>query len=313
MRPTFITFVRFAASIAGAAACAAAMLVLAPRGRDTTIVRSVENGGDWYARSPAWYTTRGIYPTEHAPDGSAYAWAGGRVRLQIPQLDRQVSQTLVIRARSGRAPNEPPTLVRIAVDGIEAEPLTIGADWQELDIDLPVAQRRGATILADTDQTFTPGPKDPRALAFMIDRLTLTRVDGAIRPGARVLTDIAMFAAAVAFAALVCLLPAWIAFAGGVAAGSVAVFLVLFDAAFLGTYGRTFAALALVVAGTASIASLAARVGSSETRRYVRMAAYLTIVITVLKIAVFVHPDSPVSDGMFHVHRAQAVRAGSYI
>jgi hypothetical protein len=47
-------------AIASAAVCAAAILAIAARGRDRTIVRSVENGGDWYARSPAWYATRGL-------------------------------------------------------------------------------------------------------------------------------------------------------------------------------------------------------------------------------------------------------------
>jgi hypothetical protein len=299
-------------AIASAAVCAAAILAIAARGRDRTIVRSVENGGDWYARSPAWYATRGLYPTEHAPDGSAYAWAGGRVRIQIPRLDRRMSHTFGVRARSGRAPNEPPSFLRIAVDGVEGEPRTLGGEWQDIDIDLPIAPRQGATILVEADRTFTPGPNDPRALAFMIDRVALTS-EGAIGPSRGVLIDVALFAGAVALAAAVCLLPPALVFAAGLAAGGAASWLVLVDAAFLGPYSGTFASLAIAVAISAGIASALARVGGADVRRFWRMAACLAIVVTSLKLAVFLHPNAPVSDGMFHVHRAQAVRAGDYI
>jgi hypothetical protein len=310
MRRTLLSISRAALAIACAAVSSAAIVAFAARGGDS-VSRSVENGGDWYARSPAWYTSRGIFPTEHAPDGSPYAWAGGRVRIQIPRLDRGTTRTLVLRARSGRAPDDPPPLLRITVDGLDAEAVTLGSEWRDVEVPLPVAPRQGATILVDADRTFTPGPQDPRALAFMLDRVTMAGAH--VAPSRDVLIDVAVFAVSVALVAIVCLLPAWVAFAAGLLAGSAAAWLVLFDAAFLGEYSRTFVTLGVSIVVVAAIASALARAADPDTRRFWRAAATIAIVVTALKLAVFLHPDAPVSDGMFHVHRAQAVRAGSYI
>ena len=313
MRPPLLSLARASLAIVGAALCSAAMVALAVRGRDPVIVRSIENGGDWYARSPAWFTTRGVFPTEHAPDGSAFAWAGGRVRILIPRLDRRAPYTLSVRARSGRAPEEPPTSLRLAVDGLEQDPVPLGVEWQEIDVRLPPAPRQGATILVETDRTFAPGPQDPRALAFVIDRLTLASAAGSFAVSGDVLIDVALFAGATALAGAICLLPAAIAFAAGLAAGVAAASLVLFDAAFLGTYSATLRPLGLGVAAAAAVASAIAHASKSDIRRFWSIAAFAAILATSLKLAVFVHPDAPVSDGMFHVHRAQAVRAGNYL
>ena len=121
---------RAIAALAGGAIVAAAALAAAALAGGGALVRSVENGGDWYARSPGWYTTRGVYPTEHAPDNAPFAWAGGRVRLQVPQLDRADAYRLRMRARSGRAALEPDAVLRVLVDGIDAAIVRVGAGWQ---------------------------------------------------------------------------------------------------------------------------------------------------------------------------------------
>ena len=173
--------------------------------RGPEIVRSVENGGDWYARSPGWFTSRGLYPTEHAPDGSPFAWASGRARLQIPQLDRRVRRELRLRVRSGRGASDVPAGLRLLVDGVEAASAAVGSDWQEIVVPLPAARERGATIAIDAQQTFTPGPQDARALGFMLDRLTLGAPgDAPLTPSIEVLTAVALFAAGAALAAALC-------------------------------------------------------------------------------------------------------------
>jgi hypothetical protein len=305
--------VRFALAVAGSALCTVAALVGA-HGREAGIVRSVENGGDWYARSPGWFTARGLYPTEHAPDGSAFAWAGGRLRLQIPVLDRSVPYTLGLRVRSGRGAGEPAASLRVLSDGRDTSAVTVGPEWQEFAVPLPASRRTGAVILVEAQQTFTPGSQDPRPLGFMIDRLTLSRTDGGATPIARVVwVHVAVFAAATAAAAVLCGSAAWVAFACGVSAGLGAVALVLCDSAYLGGYSETLPPLALSIVVLAALASACARLSSPHTRAGWRTAALFVVVVTILKLAVFLHPAAPVSDGMFHVHRAEAVRAGEYV
>jgi hypothetical protein len=297
-----------------AAIVAPVLLIAALRVSGPEIVRSVENGGDWYARSPGWFTSRGLYPTEHAPDGSPFAWAGGRLRLQIPQLDRRVPRELRLRVRSGRASSDVPAVLRVMVDGVDAVPATVGSDWQEITVPLPAARARGATVAIDAQQTFTPGPQDARVLGFMLDRLTLTAPGGAaLTPSIDVLAAVALFAASVALAAVLCGLAPWIAAAGGVAAGAAACALLLFDAAVLGSYGERLMPLAIAVACCGMAARLLSSLASPDTMQGWRTAALIAIVVTTIKLAVFLHPGAPIGDGMFHVHRAQAVRAGNYI
>lgn len=297
-----------------AAIVAPLLLLAALRGRPGPIVRSVENGGDWYARSPAWFTSRGLYPTEHTPDGTPFAWAGGRVRLQIAQLDRRAPRELGLRLRSGRDDAAPPATIRIAVDGVDAQPARVGSHWQEVAIGLPAnARGRGATITLDAQDTFVPGPNDPRALAFVVDRLTLDDRGVPLTPSTPILLVVAALAGSVALAAACCLLPSWIACAAGLAAGAAATVLLVFDAAFLGPYAFRLVPIAIAVAAAAVLASLAAARAPAAMRWGWRAAAFAAIVVTAIRLAVFLHPDAPIGDGMFHVHRAQAVAAGQYI
>ncbi len=299
--------------VAVAALVGAIALMLGVRSRPAAIVRSVENGGDWYARSPGWYTTRGLYPTEHAPDGAPFAWAGGRVRLQIAQLDRRAPRDLRLRVRSGRDDQAPAAAIRVAVDGLEGRPATVGSEWQEIAIALPAARGHGATITLDAQATFVPGPQDPRALAFMVDRVTLDPGGERLTPSAETLIAVAAFAGGVALAAACCLVPPWIACLAGIAAGAAVTVLLLFDAAFLGAYASRLTPLPIGVVAASALASLAASRASAEMRPGWRAAAFIAIAVTAIKLAVFLHPDSPIGDGMFHVHRAQAVRAGQYL
>jgi len=313
-RLTLINISRAVLAVVGAAACAAFVLAVAARSREGSITRSVENGGDWYARSPAWFATRGLYPTEHAPDGSPFAWAGGRLRITIARLERSARYRLHLRARSGRPPTEPPSIVRVVVDGLEIDPISVGSDWQDLAIPLRLGKRDGAVILIETQVTFTPGEQDPRALAFMIERLTLTPIDAASVPSPRVvLLHVGLFAGAIALAAALCALPSWIAFAAGTAAGAAVDWLVLFDSAFLGNYSSALASLSVAIAFVAGLASLLARLAPQAMRRAWRATALLALMVTALRLGVFLHPNAPISDGMFHVHRAQAVRGGDYL
>jgi hypothetical protein len=304
---------RAAGAVLGAALLSALILAVAVRSRPDVLARSVENGGDWYARTPAWFTSRGLYPTEHTPDGAPFAWASGRVRLLIPQLDRGAARELRLRVRSGRDDRSPPASIRVAVDGVEAPPATVGSQWQEIGVLVPAARGRGATITLDTQDTFVPGPNDPRALAFIVDRLTLDARGEKLTPSAGTLIAVAVFAAGVALAVACCLLPAWIACAAGIAAGAAATLLVVCDAAFLGAYPSRLTPLAVGVVASAALASLAASRASPEMQSGWRAAAVIAIAGTAIKLAVFLHPNSPIGDGMFHVHRAQAVRAGQYI
>jgi len=300
-------------AVVGSALGAAALLWLGALMRGPEITRDVSDGGAWYSRTPAWFFTRGLYPPEPGADGSVFAWASGRVRLQIPRLDRAVEYRLRVRARTGRSPADPPVALRVAVDGRDPAQATLTADWQDIDLRLPPARRDGAVAFLDTDQTFVPGPQDQRVLAFTIQRLTLSRSDGrAVIPQRAALLHVAAFAAAVALACVICLLPASIALVAGLAAGGAAATLLLFDSAFLGTYSSIFVSLALATAVLGALAAGVTRLTDPLMRRAWCAAALLVIVVTCVRLAVFAHPDAPIGDGMFHVHRAQEVRAGQY-
>jgi len=314
-RPSSATkVVRALLAIAGAGACAVIALMIGAQGRPGAIVRSVDNGGAWYARSPGWFITRGLYPTEHAPDGAAFAWAGGRLRLQIPELDRRTVYELLLRGRSGRPSTEPPAVLRVVVDGLNGPVASLGAEWQEIAIALPATTRDGAVVLIESQETFTPGPQDARTLGFILDRLTLRPLDAPAVPiSADVLSRVALVAGAAALAAVLCALPLWLAFAIGTAAGAAIAWLVLFDAAFLGNYSLILPSVALALAVAAAVAALLSRLAPPAVRRGWLAAALLAILVTALRLAVFLHPGAPISDGMFHVHRAQSVRAGNYL
>lgn len=304
---------RAIAAIAAAAAAAAAVLAAAAWTGGGPLVRSVDNGGDWYARSPGWYATRGVYPTEHAPDHAAFAWAGGRVRLQIPQLDRRGGYRLGVRARTGRDAREPDTVLRVLVDGVDTTVARVGPDWRTFDVTLPPSRQTGVIVLLEAESTFTPGPQDPRRLAFMIDRLELQPASGRIAVAAPAYVHVAVFAGAAALAVALCGLPAWIALAAGAAAGSAAVALVRFDAAYLGGYGAVLVPLAVAMVILGGCGALVRRLAPPGIRRAAAAAVAMAALVSVVKLAVFLHPAAPTSDGMFHVHRAQAVRGGEYL
>ena len=304
---------RAIAALAAAAIVAAAALAAAAVAGGGALVRSVENGGDWYARSPGWYTTRGVYPTEHAPDNAPFAWAGGRVRLQVPQLDRADAYRLRMRARSGRAAHEPDAVLRVLVDGIDAAIVRVGAGWQTFEVSIPTARQTGVAVVIEAESTFTPGPQDPRRLAFMFDRLELHPASGRIAVGTRTYAQVAVFAGASALAVILCGLPAWMAFAAGAAAGVAAAALVRFDAAYLGGYGAVLVPLAIAIVVLGGLGAIGHRLAPVNVRRAAAAAVVLAAVVAVVKLAVFLHPAAPTSDGMFHVHRAQAVRGGEYL
>jgi hypothetical protein len=300
-------------AIAAAAIVAAGALVLPAQGREGSVSRSVHNDGAWFARSPAWFVTRGLYPSEHAPDAGPFAWAGSRVRVTISRLERHRGYRLAARARSGRASTDPPAVVRVTVDGVDAGVQTIGPEWQELAVALPAARRSGTVILLDAQQTFVPGPQDPRPLAYMVERFTLTPLDApAVSVPRASVVDVGLLGGAVALAAIIFVLPLWMAGAIGALAGCAAAWLTLLDSAFLGDYSAVFRTLSITIVAAATVSSLATEGVPLTTRAAWRGAVMLALVVTALRFAVFLHPNAPVSDGMFHVHRAQEVRGGQY-
>ena len=179
---------------------------------------------------------------------------------------------------------------------------------------LPPARSRGVSVAIDAQQTFTPGPQDPRALGFMIDRRR-ARSHGwrrARRPRSTRCWPPPLFAGAVALAAVLCGTPLWMACRGRPRGRRRRDGLLLFDAAFLGSFGARLIWPAIAIAIAAAAAAIAGAAGGAGTEtRLAHRRASSSICVTAIKLAVFLHPAAPIGDGMFHVHRAQAVRAGS--
>ncbi|HET7218238.1 MAG TPA: hypothetical protein VFJ02_09320, partial [Vicinamibacterales bacterium] len=92
-----------------------------------------------------------------------------------------------------------------------------------------------------------------------------------------------------------------------------AIALVLFDAAYLGGYSTVFLPLSIATVMLSALGAVALRAAPEDLRRAAAGAIVLAVLVSIVRLAVFLHPAAPTSDGMFHVHRAQEVRGGTYL
>ncbi len=291
----------------------AALLVLGARWVRPGLVGAVGDGSG-AARTRAWLRTTGFHGPEYdAATGRQFSWTGSRARLIVPELDRQRTYRLTLRINAGRGPAlPPPPVVGISVDGAPAVPHQTSNEVAAIDVPIPRSPNDRLVIAIDVPDAFVPGPADTRTLGVMVEGLTLTP-DAGFRPTTRVVATAVAASLALAGALLLCGLRAPFDWGAALAIAASQSGLLLTDGAFLGATADALLAIAAgALAAGAGVAIARRAWAASNDRLDWALAAAVTILAVSLKLGIYVHPQASVGDGIFHVHRAQAVRAGSY-
>jgi hypothetical protein len=270
--------------------------------------------GAWTARSRAMFEPSGFYRAEIDPDTlHHFSWTSAHAQLTFRNLNRSIAHLVTLEFRSGRPAGDVPPTVRVSVD----DGLVLNADTasagKSLSFEIPRADQTGATVVLDVTPAYTPGGPDTRALGILVDDVAVSPVHGSFRPTGRVLaqTAVAITACALAFW--------WLGLRGwlfGVAAAGMVIgfdWLLLMDAAFTGGFPDRLLGIGFAALLSGAVLGLIrwkwpAIAGAPAWS----LAAGVVLAATVVKLGVFWHPLAVVGDGIFQVHRAQAVHAGHY-
>lgn len=299
------------AAVAGAAA--AIGLAGAARSGWLPPLDGPTHDGGWTSRSRAWFTSRGIHPTEFSEDGRRYAWTGPTIRIQIPNLQRSRVHDLTLHVEAMRAAGDERPTLAWSVDGVQDGSLVLTADSAVVSIRLPARATTRAVVNVQVSPTFNPGPHDNRELGVVVRTIGLESERGALVPTWSI---VARLGAAVALAVAGVLLCAMPRAAGATAAGAIAIaftWLLLQDGAFLGTFADTLVRI--------GIGSIAIGVVVSVVHHWRpslaglpdwAFAVGLVLAPTLIKLAFLSHPLVTIGDGIFQVHRATMVQHGNY-
>lgn len=270
--------------------------------------------GAWTARSRALFEPSGFNrPELDTQTGHHYSWTTVHAQLAFPQLNRSIPYLVTLGIQHARPAGVLPPTLRVSVDGrlvLSEDTSTAGP---HVSFEIPRDARTGAVVTIDAAPTYAPGGSDHRTLGVIVDDVAVAPIRGSFRPTLLVglQTILAIGLCALAFRALG--LHGWLF--GVVAAGTVVGFdwLLLTDAAFAGVFPHRLVGIGL---GAALMGGL---LGAVRLRRPRiagvsgwSIAVGVVLAATVVKFGVFWHPLAIVGDGIFQVHRAQAVHAGQY-
>lgn len=256
----------------------------------------------------------GIYPSERDPNtGLTFVWTAETLTIDLDDFDRRVDWLLQIRARGARGGGAPNPDLLFFVDGVLVLTHPSHVDYEDVQVPIPARPaQEGLAISMRVSSTFVPGPSDPRALGVMVDSLTLTPSAIALPPRSA-LTGVAL--ASAALGAAVALLGVTPASAVGTA--------ILLSAALAALVARGFGPYtdyADVVARTtiwtgvvtALLAAGVRQLRGQPFRNTAKFALAFTAAAFLLELLVFLHPNMPIGDALFHAHRFQDVLGGRY-
>jgi hypothetical protein len=268
-------------------------------------------------RVRGWFSSRGFYGPELEPSsGRQFSWTSADAGLRVEHIDRRMPWRIELRARAGRGAGMALPDVTISVDGVAGPPIRVTNDLTSVVADLPPSSRDSAQVGIHINNVFTPGPRDRRTLGVVVEQISLMPGEGASAggPGAAVMWAAAGVGGAAGLAIALCGPPVAIASLAAVAVGSAFAWLLFFDLAAFGPYINRLTALSvgLVMAGSTVAVGVHLRRGSSGGTWGWTTAAGLLLAGLAIKLAVSLHPQMMVGDGIFHVHRAQLVDAGRY-
>jgi hypothetical protein len=269
--------------------------------------------GGWTGRSRGWFTARGFFPAETDQHTQAhYSWTADTARLVLPHLDRRQSYRLRLEVSAGRPPQVAPPLLTVQVDGADAGRLQTTNGRDALTVTLPPRDSDRAVISLRASDAFVPAPPDTRTLGVIVRELRLTP-DGRFAPTWPVTGAVALATTLVIAAVLVCGIPDLVAVVMAAGIATAFVWLPLQDGAFIGNYSAALLQIAMGAGVIGAGVGLVRAAAPSPAAPLDWPAAIgLTLGATAVKLAFFVHPLAQVGDGIFQLHRAQLVHAGSY-
>lgn len=263
-------------------------------------------------RPPPERVVPGFHPPERTREGETFAWTNGQAFIALRELDRGTAWAVQIRLASGAWP---PDLdlpaVDLMMDGVTVR--RIAAPRSFSDIELVAPPRIGASglTLAVRSPTFTPGDRDPRPLGVVVQSLML-RSQGRMVMSSRKLAATLAAGAALGAAVVVAGVPAGWVLAILAALGAMTGVLLRTGSA---VYESRFSAaltMALWIAAFAGAGAIAARLLRRSLSRPAVLAVGLTLAATYVKLLILFHPDMIVGDTIFHLHRLEWVRSGTY-
>jgi hypothetical protein len=295
-------------------AVAALLLLGATRWFSPRELRGPVADGGWTSRSRGWLTARGFFPTEiDDRSGNRYSWTSETARVSIPNINRASAHTIAFVLSGGRPGNQPNPLVTLTVDGVPAAACEVANEPSVCTARLPAATRDRAVIGLQVSPAYVPGGADTRTLGVIAHELVLTPTSGHFRPSWPVVITIAAAVAMAVGGVMLCGLSGWIA---AVAVGGITwafVWLLLQDGAYLGSYVDSLLNVATGAAvGGVLVAALRRQWPTLAGVPDWSIAVGLVLAATVVKLGFFNHPLATIGDGVFQLHRAQMVRAGSY-
>ncbi len=295
-------------------AMAALLLVGAARWASPRELRGPVADGGWTARTRGWLTARGFFPIEiDDRSGDRYSWTSSTARISIPQINRGQAHTFAVVLSGGRPSGQPDPLVTLTVDGSPAGSCRVTNAPAPCVATMPVRSINRAVIGVEVSPAYVPGGADTRTLGVIAHQLILTPASGHFVPSWPVLGVTAAASAMAVAAVLLCGLSGLIAAIAVMGIPLAFVWLLLQDGAYLGGYADSLLAVA---AGAAVVGAVVA----AARERWPTLAgvpdwsvaAGLVLAPTVVKLGFFNHPLATIGDGIFQLHRAQMVRAGSY-
>jgi hypothetical protein len=312
-------FVRAAAAMLASALAMLAALSAGNAWRGASPVDGPVSEGGWTGRTRAWFTARGVYPSElDAASSRSFTWTHGDGFIRIPVLDRRAAHTVRLDVRGiGAAPGRPPQQLTLSVDGVVVQQAELSGRRQTFEVGIPASPAKSALVGFALSATFVPGPQDRRQLGMIIDGLALS-APSSLRPPARALWPALAAALALGLALGLVSGSLWWALALAVAGGLGQGMLLGLDAAFLGDvyvwrlWRIDLAALACACIALVLSLQRVGWLGRGWLDRGWRIALPAVLVLCAIRIAVFSHPFATIGDSIFHVHRAELVQRGSY-
>ncbi|HSG00680.1 MAG TPA: hypothetical protein VLA20_06095 [Vicinamibacterales bacterium] len=255
----------------------------------------------------------GTFPPESS-DGRNWVWTGPRAELALPGLDRRIDWRWTAETAVWRPPGQPSPHVAVSVDGVIVDDRLLETDGERLDVIIPARQDgRGLHLAVDVTPLFVPSSGDTRTLGIS---LTSMRLEPAGWPWPPALTLVIGGLAAAAMAISLGVLGVgrwWLLVLSNAYALGLAWALARGLAAYV-DYARVALSLTLAVGVVAAAAvGLVGYVRRASLSRTARLAVGVSAVAGALKLVVLLHPNMPVGDAVFHVHRFSDVLGGHFL
>lgn len=258
---------------------------------------------------------RGMHPAERNASGETYAWTMDRADFNLAGLSRSVPWLVTVRLRGGRQNPADLPEVQLSADGVVIAAMRAANEFQDLQGTIPArADANGVRLRLTSSTTFVPGPEDPRRLGVVIDRLTIApAARTVVIPPGQTIRGAATAAALMGGAFGLIGVTAGSAVAGAIVLALAQGFVFTRDLAPFTPYARAMPWIAFWIAAVATISVwIVEAIRREPLRNTARFAVVFSAAVLFLQLLVLLHPEKHIGDAMFHAHRFQLVRSGTY-